>query len=520
MSICGWSDRSVQVLLALLLLPSSTGCLERELAPLHPCTVSVVKEELDLDPIEQIDLLFVVDNSGSMVEEQTALALEIPRMIQVLTSGDKDGNGTQDFRPAKSIQVGVVSTDMGTGGVSIPTCVDPNFGDDGLLQETSAVAGCAASYPRILAYDEVGAIPGSYVDPDAFAHDVSCVAQLGALGCGIEQPLEAALKALTPADSDLRFFMDTAGHGGDANRGFVRDDSILAVIILSDEDDCSAQDPAAFDRSSSVYRTQLNVRCAFEAERALHATRRYVDGLLALKDKPDHLVYAAIAGVPTDLTREADSVDYTRILDDDRMQFSPQDGSSIFEAEALATSCNVAGRGLAYPPRRLVEVARILEEESGSNGVVQSICQGDFRPALAAILEKIIINLDQQCIPRPLERDDNGQVPCHVMETLPTEGEFTRCDQLPGREALFIDSETGAEVCQVQQISFTGGVVPSGSGWYYDDFTDEVAARCGERPRIAFAVGSEPKKGLIRLECLQPVPSEDGSTLSIPTCAD
>ena len=61
-----------------------------------------------IDPTVQLDLLFVVDNSGSMKEEQAALRREFPRMIQKLVSGDHDGDGTADHAKVENLHLGVV----------------------------------------------------------------------------------------------------------------------------------------------------------------------------------------------------------------------------------------------------------------------------------------------------------------------------------------------------------------------------------------------------------------------------
>ena len=47
--------------------------------------------------IDKVDLLFVVDNSGSMREEQASLRAQFPRLVDVLTSGDA-ANGTPTSR--------------------------------------------------------------------------------------------------------------------------------------------------------------------------------------------------------------------------------------------------------------------------------------------------------------------------------------------------------------------------------------------------------------------------------------
>jgi hypothetical protein len=115
--------------------------------------------------------------------------------------------------------------------------------------------------------------------------DIACVAAMGTGGCGFTQPLEAALKAVTPTTSSITFAMGTVGHGDGVNAGFVRPDSLLVVLVLTDEDDCSALDPDLFNPSSARYTGALNLRCFMYPE-AVHPMSRYEDGLFALARTP------------------------------------------------------------------------------------------------------------------------------------------------------------------------------------------------------------------------------------------
>src|SRR5262245_27685125 len=73
-------------------------------------------------PIASADVLFVVDNSGSMRQEQAALREQFPRLIEALTTGRKR-NG-ESFSAVKDMHLGVVSTDMGLSGIAnnFPGC--------------------------------------------------------------------------------------------------------------------------------------------------------------------------------------------------------------------------------------------------------------------------------------------------------------------------------------------------------------------------------------------------------------
>ena len=559
------------IVVAWAMVPAA-GCLNRDTKPLNPCTQSGVAESVRVTSVDKVDLLFIIDDSRSMTEEQTSLRAEIPSLVSVLASGDRDGDSTQDFPPVRDLRVGVITTDMGTLGANgcsgvVGVTADAGLGDDGLLQVSpnpddagpdagipdggdAGVACDTTPYPKFLSFLPSGTDPGPAL---AFADDVSCVADVGTRGCGFEQQLEAALKALTESDCTdpwCTFIGDNAGnsiigHGGPSGanadpgsvgeEAFVREDSLLALVFLTDEEDCSAKDPRLFSTTDPTYGIpeNINIRCstvpglgfANDPREPVFPISRYVDGFFALRSQsPDLLVYAVIAGVPTDLTVPAPSgmetVSFAQILAAEEMQEVPSTVpvSGVEAGRIVRPSCDVPGRGVAFPPRRFVQVAQELDSR-GANAVVQSICQEDFSPAIGAIIEKIADALGGACLPRRLNPDDAGFVECDVLETLPTEGPTTRCDQLQGRTLIETDTATGAEVCRVAQVSgsdtdgsgFVEQDEATGPGWFYDDFTTDVLDRCGDGTqgsgqRISFVRDFEPVTGTqVRLECLQPV---------------
>jgi hypothetical protein len=307
-----------------------------------------------------------------MADEQLNLTENFPRMVTALGSGDIDGDGVEDFPPVRNLRVAVVSTDLGVG-VRRSSCEDLD-GDDGVFRTAPGYPRrCEASYPAFLSFS-----PGG--DLDSFADDFHCLGRVGTNGCGVEQPLEAALKALTPSTSPTRFaFGSDRGHGDGANAGFLRSDSILAILFVTDEDDCSFHDPDLWRVDSARYSGDL--RCVdYEAE-ALHPISRYVDGFRALRPDRDRLVIGAITGVPEDLVTDPEAVDYDAILADERMTRRP---NPAFPG-ALQASCTRLRVASAEPPVRIVQTLR----ELGSNAVAQSICSESFEPALIAITSRL-----------------------------------------------------------------------------------------------------------------------------------
>ena len=191
------------------------------------------------------------------------------------------------------------------------------------------------------------------------------------------------LKALSPAGATT-FYRNTDGHGDAANADFLRPNSVLATILVTDENDCSVIDGELFNLDSSVYSTDINLRC-FTHPEALYPISRYTDGLRGLRSDPEDLIFGLIAGIPVDLGGASPET----ILADPRMleQVDSVDG------DQLVPSCNVPGRGVAYPPTRMVQVA----QELGDNAVVQSICQEDFTPVLDAILTRVAARVSGRC---------------------------------------------------------------------------------------------------------------------------
>jgi len=372
--------------------------------------------------VRNVDLLFMVDDSGSMREEQASLRRELPRMIEQLTSGDTNGDGEPDITPIEELHLGVVSSDMGLVGVDgIEKC--DGLGDDGVLRHAASpeLGDCVGPYPSFLTFR------AATDDATQVASDFACVATLGTSGCGFEQQLESTLKALWPSSDDaISFVADPMGagklgHGDVENAGFLRphggpDTSLLAVVLVTDEDDCSSFDtshlipPADLDPSNPddarLLMQGLNVRCYHNPEN-LYPVSRYADGLKALRPKSQGLVvFGAITGVPTklvapevlstvdfadDTAREAF---YEGVLSDPEMKPAIETfGTPQPDDDKLKPSCSTAN-GVAYPPVRIVETARAF----GRDAVVQSICQDDFGPAIDALLQAITRASKAACI--------------------------------------------------------------------------------------------------------------------------
>ncbi len=502
----GWNARDGKAPRAWLLLSSvatfAAGCGPSHAAPETPCTVSVVTKNQSLLLLDEVDLLFVVDDSRAMQDAQRNLRQAFPDLVHALATGEitdpATGAVTGVFPAVRSLHVGVVTSDMGSDGLMVPTCGNGDmgytFGDDGILRTTGdpANAACAATYPKFLTYWS-GAM-GPEGDPAALVQDFDCVSAVGTDGCGFAQPLEAALAALTPSSSPILFFEGTVGRGDTLDAGFLRSGSLLVVVLVTDGDDCTAKDPALFDPDTSnpTYPGPLPLRCATFPD-AQQPPSRYVDGLLALRPgEPNLLLYDVIAGVPPDLLGDPYNIDYDAILADPRMQDTPDPAHPT----ELAPSCRGPGSDVSYPPRRIVKVSQGLYDQ-GLRTALQSSCAGDYGPAMNALAERIADALGRPtCLPRPVPLRPDGHVGCDLVEVLPAAEsghDVTRCAQLadagvdPTPVRTEVDGESTHQVCRLRQVvplQHGGGCDPTvagscPSGWYYDDFSARASALPG-----------------------------------------
>ena len=415
-----------------------------------------------------VDLLFVVDNSETMLAEQARLAAQFPELIRAVATGDLDTDGTRDFYSAHGLHLGVVTADMGAGGHALTSCSEPAFGDDGVLRSEagSSIDGCRDSYPRFLRLS-------SGEDIASVGQDAGCLVQAGMDGCTVTQPLEAALKAVTPSDSEVRFPGNSFGHADGENFGFARFSSLLVIVLLTDGEDCSTADVGLFDPDSPFYSGSVDTRCV-EYPNALNPVSRYVDELLSNGGNP---LLTVIAGVPPSLIENPGNADFDRVLQDPTMQYAldPED------PDRLRPSCTTLDGDPALPPRRLVQAARDIRA-GGGQAILGSICDADIGGLVRAVAERIGWHFTVDCFSERFVRDEAGRIDCELIEILRAEGAGSRCGEIPGRVRIGEEldgSGRALETCRVTQFAAADGEVPVGPGWYYDDSSEAVRTQCG-----------------------------------------
>ena len=326
--------------------------------------------DADVTPVSSVDILFVVDNSNSMSEEQEVLTDSARAMLEELIAPTDGGGGVP---PAVTdLHVGVVTTDMGSGGYTIMTCSDPSNGDNGVLQNTGGFGGCGGTYNAPdcgHAFADCPWLVHSTDHPDDGSSgapiwdDFACIASLGTQGCGFEQQFMASLVALGQRSEPRQ-----------PNDGFLRPDSLLVVIFVTDEDDCSSDNPEVYNPSAD-HLGGLNTRCGLNHDLLLPVDRVY-DDLLALRPgRSDLVIVAAITGVP---------VDGSWSVGDPLEQLEALNVLNDINPMEMEESCNTA-MGLAFPPVRIVD----LVYRFGENGILGTICRDDYTAPLMAVTRKI-----------------------------------------------------------------------------------------------------------------------------------
>lgn len=476
-----------RVVPCLVVVVVAAGCMDRDLTGLEPVVQAQMILTVPQPPSGKVDILVVVDNSGSMQEEQEALAANFPRLIEELMApSNPEHNAVTD------LHVGIVSTDLGSPGFELSTCGNGRLGfaggDDGRLLDTPspAVGGCAPSYPLFLS--RVRDQPGYPLS--RMAEDFRCLATLGTRGCGFEQQIEAARKAL----------VEHVRPGG-VNDGFLRPNSILAVLWVTDEEDCSVADPAILDPRRDDL-GHLNLRCYFHPE-MLRRVDEMLGELRALRANPRDFVVAMIAGVPFEgsdgAACQGPGDRLGGCLGRPIMQYQVDPASP---GTLLPACTNPSGWGHALPGRRFVEAAQLL----GSQATVYSICNDDWRPAMNGILDLIRGAMDHVCFPHQLALDPaTCRAACDVVEIL--------SDDRPCPDGrVEADPPTVTEpdgrvrrrcvIPQAERVPGPDGSCPTtaASGWYYVPRAQSGDADCDQ---VLFAADAVPEAlSDTRLECL------------------
>ena len=278
----------------------NTGSLGNNPPPVQPPPV---------EECQKMDIIFVVDDSGSMKEEQQNLAANFPKFVSKIDSFKTKSGSKLDWRIAVTTTARNLSYKIQVPfGGTLPMS---EKGDDGAFRMPSE---CKTKRRWV-----------EKSDPSA-SSDFQCLAQAGTGGSSIEMPLYATKLALNERVAD------------GTNAGFLRDDALLAIIVLTDEDDCSREDNN-FTIQNDVCSTMSGLKPVAE---------------------------------------------YKQMLD------NVAKGAGRWATAVIAgpTACE-SGFGKASEAKRLKDFVGL----AGKNGTFSSICDGD----LSGALEKALDTFDAAC---------------------------------------------------------------------------------------------------------------------------
>ena len=379
-----------RICIALVLL---AGCPTRDVTSGKMGGENETTALVEVQPNRDLDVLFVIDNSDSMGEEQASLATNFPTFMDALA---KIEGGLPN------VHIGVVSSDLGIAPFTGDNC-NNSGGDNGVLQNKPRGA-CQAPMNGARFISDVASSDGTtrvrnYAGalPDVF----SCIAKLGTSGCGYERHLESMHRALDPGTVE--------------NAGFLRPGAYLAVIVIGDEDDCSAAVPQSFydtaaalddadpaksplgkvlwrctgfgvlcdgakiGRGPATYQSCVADGAPEDLNGLLYHPQFFVDGLRSLKSDPNLLFTAVIAGPTTPFA------------------IGPKDG-----VDQLLNSCPASSAGNAAPAVRL----KYFTDQFGPHGKFVSICDANLAPALNSIAQALRAIIVTSCLAGAIDLTD------------------------------------------------------------------------------------------------------------------
>lgn len=338
--------------LALLAL---AACTTIPAEPLPEVTSRVQRFYLPIYAARQLDVLFVIDNSPAMAPHRERLVANLGAFIDVLST-------VQGGQP--SVHLGVVTTDVAEGG---------------RMRTSERVDGAFVADLRYESTDRFPNYEGALRDVFAEIGDV------GSDGDVYARPLDTVRLALEHP----------------ANAGFVRDEAMLAIVVITATDDCSPT--TAFAPTATTDPAVAAAHCYVHRE-ALSDVAAIAEAVKARKHDPYSVAVSLIAGPdgPVALTGEGG---------------------------AATPSCSDELGGATAAPR-----LHALLDQFPNRGLFTSICQPNLSDGLALFAQLAYRSIGSPCVELPLldlEPSIEGvQAECSVVDHVPdgTERLIPACD--------------------------------------------------------------------------------------------
>lgn len=407
--------------------------------------------------IFKVDLLFVIDNSGTMAQEQLTLAKNFPDFVLDL----QNLKNADDEEVGSDVNIMVTTTDFGhplctpfanhdpeQGAPIFSDCIErldrfiPNDMNEPAVFEacTDVCKEGLQPFDHFIHFDtqsgennvppvEPADINGDTILDDEIAQTFACVAPQGVDGCGYEAPLETMFQAINPT---AWWNSSTSG-----KRPFIRHDAVLAIVIITDEADCSVLDYASFTDDDTYWNERPGVgkvpssaicwnagiecdapnqdgeyqNCRSNDAEILQPVERYTNYLVDTLSlgQAKEVVMLGILGVPPVERNDegqvigggVDQLVYRDWIDGmfpDDGDILPEDWPETAETKhwlfGIGPGCTAydeltefSGQGI--PPVRVKEVCEALDSENKVRCCLESVCASDFRPALKCLTDLI-----------------------------------------------------------------------------------------------------------------------------------
>jgi hypothetical protein len=418
-----------------------TGCFDRPVDDLPPDNMVEVRTEFPIAVNRKLDLLFVIDQSASMKNEQDALAANFQLLMDQIVDAEYG---------MPNLHVGVISTNLGVGDYSglggLGGCGAE--GDGAILQNTprpqdgEAEPTCTGPSDRYIIDEaaEDGTRRTNYDSRQSLAQTFSCVARLGTQGCGFEQQLEAMRRAL---DGTV-----------EGNEGFLREDARLAIVFVSDEDDCSVRDYEMFNLNRVTIGQPTDFRCQrhgltcdsgaptdrgeysgcvpAEGSQYMYDVGEYVDFLRGLKKYPDRdILVAGIIGDVKDPIVIGDHVSVPNQVGVQQSCFSPNgdtDGAfppvrlqAFFDSFPFKETGSICsdlsgvlrdiGEFIGPPPKGACVPSSLLDQDDTAAGLQPECVVAEIRdPDTAMQAERLLRVCDNEADPA-----SSKTLPCYTL---------------------------------------------------------------------------------------------------------
>ena len=330
---------------------------------------SVIREKrftVTVSVSQDVDILFVIDNSRSMVGEQLALAASFRAFTDVL-----DEKFGEDRYRIAVVTTGMESLDCGPcpPDETIYSCIN-DTGENGRFQDRLGHNVGTIDNPHFEFVTDQSCRVITSANLDCFYDEVDDqgVVFVGTRGCGYEKGLAPVRAALSQPLIDSW------------NANFLRDNATLAVVVVTDEEDCGE----VGDITEQIMGISGKA-CYYAAKGVapdgslsdpvegrpyeLTPVRDYYDFLVDLKGGRASLVkFAAIVGTDPE-GPEATEIEYES--DAPTADSLP----ACFTPDCTGEYCE------AKPGTRYLELVELF----GDNGFSGTICQPDFSDTMEAL---------------------------------------------------------------------------------------------------------------------------------------